>query len=106
MVAADPTVKTPRDLHLPSIANFVAENDPDDEVLNLFTLFQEEWERSFSKDGVLDSNTDFNNYSSYGLQTFWMQGHNHISPVLALMSNEGEEWAESLLSWMEGLGAE
>ena len=28
-----------------------------------------------------------------------MKGHNHISPNCALMTGEGEEWAESVAVW-------
>ena len=30
-----------------------------------------------------------------------MKGHNHISPNMALMSGEGEDWAEAVAEWVK-----
>ncbi|KAJ4263311.1 hypothetical protein NW762_006129 [Fusarium torreyae] len=102
LVAANPNAKTPRELYVPPIVNLAAEWETDDEVLDLFPLFQIEWEKYFGDNAPNDMATkDFNHYSSNGLETLWMEGHNHISPPLALMAGEGEEWTGKLLDWMD-----
>ncbi|KAL2076030.1 hypothetical protein VTL71DRAFT_973 [Oculimacula yallundae] len=66
----------------------VGEFDPDDEIADSVKNFVEGWKETFGEEGLVVK---------------FMEGHNHISPALALMSGDrkGENWAEELIEWMK-----
>jgi len=36
------------------------------------------------------------------IDEFVLQGHDHLSPVLALSSGSGEEWGDDVVRWLVG----
>ncbi|CAD6441884.1 df9ff971-06fe-425b-a800-f5dd901ee745 [Sclerotinia trifoliorum] len=57
-------------------------------------------------DEILKSNHDFVKLAeeAWGekIEVIEIQGHNHISPPMALSSGEGEEWGEQAARWIKG----
>lgn len=76
---------------IPKILAVVGEYDPPDEIVkpmaDFVTKFQETW-------------------NSEGIEFKSLKGHNHVSPIAALMSGDevGEKWAEELAGWILGTG--
>lgn len=76
---------------IPKILALVAEFDPPDEIVqpmaDFVIKFQETW-------------------NSEGIEFKSLKGHNHVSPIAALMSGDevGEKWAEELVGWILGTG--
>lgn len=78
-----------KELAIPRTLVLLDEFDPQDEIVGSVEDFVGLWETEWGQDGLAFE---------------VIKGQNHISPPLALMSGEGEEWAEDILRWMKGFG--
>lgn len=89
-VTSDSTVSS---LAIPHLLALVGEFDPQDEVVHPTTDFVKKFQSIFS-----DKAIDFK----------VLRGHNHLSPIAALMSGDaqGEHWGEELAVWILGKEAE
>ena len=67
----------------------VGEWDPEDESAGPMRNFAALWEKGWGT----------------GVELRTVAGHNHISPPLALMSGEGEQWGEEVAAWIKGLSS-
>ena len=67
---------------LPPLRNYIAGSEPR-AISSSMRNFAEEWKK---KGGVIE--------------VLVMDGHDHLSPVLALSSGNGEEWGEDLVAWI------
>ncbi|KIJ97533.1 hypothetical protein K443DRAFT_9808 [Laccaria amethystina LaAM-08-1] len=67
---------------LPPLRNYIAGSEPR-AISSSMRNFAKEWEK---KGGVVE--------------VLVMDGHDHLSPVLALSSGSGEEWGEDLVAWI------
>lgn len=66
----------------------VGEFDPEDEIAGPVKDFVKIWKEAFGEEGLVFK---------------VLEGHNHISPPLALMSgdNKGEQWGEDVVEWIK-----
>ncbi|KAH7310129.1 Alpha/Beta hydrolase protein [Rhexocercosporidium sp. MPI-PUGE-AT-0058] len=66
----------------------IGEFDPDDEIADSMREFAKAWEETFGEDGLVVKILD---------------GQNHISPPLSLMSGdkEGDRWGEDVVEWIQ-----
>ncbi|ESZ99003.1 hypothetical protein SBOR_0661 [Sclerotinia borealis F-4128] len=80
------TRKSREELGVPKLLVMSSEWDPVDEILNsnedFVRLAEEVWGEK--------------------IEVVRLEGHNHISPPLALNSGEGEEWGERVVGWIKG----
>lgn len=87
------TTSTPTLSHLaiPHLLVLTAEYDPPDEIIHPTEAFVKKFQDLFPT-------------SSHALDYKVLKGHNHISPIAALMSGDeaGERWAEELVTWILG----
>lgn len=81
---------SPAEASVPKILALLGEYDPPDEIVkpmeDFVALFREQW-------------PDYN-----GIEFETLNGHNHISPVVALMSGDekGQEWGDEVAKWILG----
>lgn len=73
------------ELAIPAVLMAEDEFDPADEIADSIGRFEKLWEDKFGD----------------GMDKLWVEGHNHISPPLALMSGEGEKWGHDVVEWMK-----
>jgi acetyl esterase/lipase len=80
--------KSREEVGLPKVLVLLGEYDPEDEIEKPGQDFMSLWKKTWAE----------------GLDFVQMDGHNHISPPLALMSGDtkGEKWAEDVLKWIQG----
>lgn len=87
------TTSTPTLSHLaiPHLLVLTAEYDPADEIIKPTEAFVHKFHQLFPT-------------SSDAIQYKVLKGHNHISPIAALMSGDelGERWAKELIVWILG----
>jgi hypothetical protein len=69
----------------PDTLALISEWDPLDEITQPMRDFVELWEKKWST----------------GIELREIEGHNHISPPLVLMSGEGEQWGEDIVAWIK-----
>ncbi|PQE26042.1 carboxylesterase type b protein [Rutstroemia sp. NJR-2017a BBW] len=78
--------KSKEELGVPKLLFMVSENDPEDEILAPNREFVGLVEKVWAEKGEVRE----------------IEGHNHISPLMALGSGEGEKWGEELAAWVKG----
>ncbi|KAG4434389.1 hypothetical protein IFR05_010122 [Cadophora sp. M221] len=81
--------KGKRELGIPEkIYVGVGEFDPEDEIAGPVKDFEKVWKVAFGEEGLVFK---------------VLEGHNHISPPLALMSGDkkGEQWGEDVVKWIK-----
>jgi acetyl esterase/lipase len=80
--------KSREEVAVPKVLVLLGDYDPEDEIAEPGHDFMALWKKTWGD----------------GLNFVKMEGHNHISPPLALMSGDttGEKWAEDVLKWIEG----
>ncbi|KAI6008124.1 Alpha/Beta hydrolase protein [Pisolithus orientalis] len=71
-------------LSLPPIRNIMAESEP-----RAISASMRTFAREFKKRGGI-------------IEEFVLEGHDHLSPVLALSSGSGEDWGHDILRWIIG----
>ncbi|KAF7910952.1 uncharacterized protein EAF01_002461 [Botrytis porri] len=78
--------KSRQELGIPKLLIMNSEYDPVDEILKpndaFVKLGEEIWEEK--------------------IEVIKIEGHNHISPPMALSTGEGEEWGEQAAAWIKG----
>lgn len=81
--------KTLEEAGLPKMLALVGEFDPQDEIVDAMKDFASLWEKKFGENDI---------------QLLNIEGHNHISPPLALMAGDvqGEKWGEVVAGWILG----
>jgi hypothetical protein len=78
--------KQPKAQGIPPVLLVEGEFDPEDEILGSMKRFRDTWASTFG--------------SGDGLETLVIAGHNHISPPIALMSEEkADEWGKQVATW-------
>lgn len=83
--------KSREEVGVPKLLVLLGEYDPQDEIIDPTDDFVALWKKTWGS-------IDFIN----------MEGHNHISPPFALLSNDvnGEKWAEDIVKWIQGSSSE
>lgn len=76
------------ELGVPPFLQLEGELDPEDEILGSMTRFRQTWGQAFGDEGI---------------EVKLMEGHNHISPPMGLMSGEdkAEKWGHDVVAWMK-----
>ncbi|KAE9366119.1 alpha/beta-hydrolase [Stipitochalara longipes BDJ] len=80
--------KSREEVGVPKVLVLLGDFDPQDEIEQPTEDFVALWKKTWERD------IDF----------IKMEGHNHISPPYALLSNDkkGEKWAEDVVKWIQG----
>ncbi|KAM0154183.1 hypothetical protein ACHAQE_007319 [Botrytis cinerea] len=78
--------KSREELGIPNLLVMNSEYDPVDEILNPNGAFVKLGEEIWAEK----------------IEVIKIQGHNHISPPMALSTGEGEEWGEQVATWIKG----
>jgi hypothetical protein len=80
--------KSREEIGVPKILVLLGEYDPDDEICQPTEDFVALWKKTWQN----------------GFDFITMEGHNHISPPYALLSNDvkGEKWGEDVVKWIQG----
>lgn len=78
--------KSKEELGIPKMLILTSENDPDDEILKPNREFVGLMEKIWGE--KVDARV--------------IEGHNHISPAMALGSGQGEKWGEDVVEWIRG----
>ncbi|KAL3428228.1 hypothetical protein PVAG01_01738 [Phlyctema vagabunda] len=78
--------KSKQELAVPRTLVLVDEFDPEDEISETINDFVNLWKKGWGQDDL-------------SFQT--IEGHNHFTPVAALMSGVGEAWGEDVVKWMK-----
>lgn len=87
--AISKTGKSREEVAVPKVLALLGEYDPTDEIGEPMLDFSALWKKTWGDEGI----------------TFdTMEGHNHISPPLSLMSGDakGEKWGEDVVEWIQG----
>jgi len=79
--------KKRQDIGIPKCLALLGEFDPEDEIGEPMNNFVSLWKSTFGE----------------GIDFEKIEGHNHISPPMALMSGDkkGEKWGEDVVSWIK-----
>jgi acetyl esterase/lipase len=80
--------KSREDVGVPKVLVLLGDYDPEDEIGQPAEDFVALWEETWGG----------------GIDFIKMEGHNHISPPFALLSNDvkGEKWGEDVVKWIQG----
>jgi hypothetical protein len=81
--------KSREEVAVPKVLALLGEYDPTDEIGEPMLDFSALWKKTWGDDGI----------------TFdTMEGHNHVSPPLSLLSGDakGEKWGEDVVEWIKG----